>query len=33
MNKWSKILLSNEQDSKGNNIIIKLFQNLYVEFK
>ena len=31
--KWSKILLSNEQDSKWNNTIIQLFQNLYVQFK
>ena len=31
--KWSKILLSNEQDSKENNYIIHYFQNPYVRFK
>ena len=31
--KWSKILLSNEQDSKENNAIIQLCQKLYVRFK
>ena len=29
----SKILLSNKQDSKANNAIVKICQNLYVWFK
>ena len=31
--KSSKIMLLNKQNSKANNVIIQLSQNLYVQFK